>query len=104
MSDHYQRRAALTDILLALGDDFSPDGLAPLDQFHSGGIQATRDLAALAKVGPGEALLDVGSGAGGPARLLARERKAKVSAIDLTPGYVALAKALSEKSGTAVEF
>jgi len=104
MSDHYRRRAALNDILAAVGDDLSPDGLAPLDQFHSGGIQATRDLAALAKIGPGEALLDVGSGAGGPARLLAREREAKVSAIDLTPGYVELAKALGEKSGSAVEF
>ena len=104
MSEHYRRRAPLCDILAALGDDMSPDGLAPLDQFHSGGIEATRALAALAKIAAGETVLDAGSGAGGPARLLASEHQARVTAIDLTEGYVELAKALNEKSGGAVEF
>ena len=71
MTEHYRRRAPLDEILAQI-DDPSIEGLAPLDQFHSGGIQATRDLAALAKISAGEAVLDVGSGVGGPAWLWRR--------------------------------
>ena len=103
MTEHYRRRAPLDDILAQV-EDASIEGLAPLDQFHSGGIEATRDLAELAKISAGEAVLDVGSGVGGPARLLAAERMARVTGIDLTADYVELARALSAKTKIAAEF
>ena len=103
MTEHYRRRAPLERILARV-EDTSTEGLAPLDQFHSGGIKATRDLAALAGIAAGEAVLDVGCGAGGPARLLTAERQARVNGVDLTADYVELARALSAKSKIAVDF
>jgi MPBQ/MSBQ methyltransferase len=103
MTEHYRRRAPLEQILAQV-EDTSTEGLAPLDQFHSGGIKATRDLAALAGIAAGEAVLDVGCGAGGPARLLTAERQARVTGVDLTADYVELARALSAKSRIAVDF
>ena len=113
MSDHYGRAAGLTQILARI-DEISPrtispetlsaETLAPLDQFHSGGLAATRELASLAAIKSGEAVLDVGCGVGGPARVLAREHGARVSAVDLSPGYVEIGRALSMKSGIPVIF
>lgn len=42
--------------------------LAPVDEFHIGGRQATADFAAQLEFSPGSALLDIGSGLGGPSR------------------------------------
>jgi SAM-dependent methyltransferase len=103
LTEHYRRRAPLDEILAQV-DDSSIEGLAPLDQFHSGGIKATRDLAELAEISAGEAVLDVGSGVGGPARLLAAECGARVTGVDLTADYVELARALSARSKIAAEF
>src|SRR5262249_44754047 len=72
---HYGART-LTDrirsalLLAGLGDHPTIDDLAPLDQFHTGGRQATKDLADRADVHAGQAVLDVGGGIGGPARTL----------------------------------
>jgi SAM-dependent methyltransferase len=108
MSDHYSRAEALPKILARIDEisagDLSPDVLAPLDQFHSGGLAATRDLANLAAIRPGETVLDVGCGVGGPARVLAAEHGARVRAVDLSPAYVEIGRALSKKSGIAVTF
>jgi MPBQ/MSBQ methyltransferase len=107
MSEHYRRAESLENILAkidALSGDLSPDSLAPLDQFHSGGLAASRELARLAAIKPGETVLDVGCGVGGPARLLAAEHGARVRAIDLSAIFIAIARALSKKSGIAVEF
>ncbi len=103
MSDHYRRSADLAEILSRI-DDVSTEGLAPLDQFHSGGLAATRDLARFGEIKSGERVLDVGCGVGGPARLLAREHGARVTGVDLSPDYIAIARALSQKSGVAVDF
>ena len=107
MSEHYRRAESLARILTKIDEvsgDLSPDALAPLDQFHSGGLAATRELARLAAIKPGELVLDAGCGVGGPARLLAAEQGARVRAVDLSPDYIAIARALSKKSGIAVEF
>lgn len=49
-----------------------------------GGAESVRRLADAARVAPGQHVLDVGSGLGGPARLLARERGCHVVGVDLS--------------------
>ena len=53
-------------------DKLTRDDLAPFDEFHGGGRESTRELARLAALAPGMQVLDIGSGAGGPARTLGR--------------------------------
>src|SRR3972149_7980710 len=62
------------------------DDLAPADEFHSAGRHATKDLAALAALKPGSRVLDVGSGLGGPARVLAPPHRSECTGHGLTPG------------------
>lgn len=61
--------------------------LAPLDQFHTGGAGATRELAQVAGVQPGMRVLDLGGGIGGPARTLASEFGCDVTVLDLTDEF-----------------
>jgi ubiquinone/menaquinone biosynthesis C-methylase UbiE len=73
-----------------------PLDLAPLDEFHVGGLQATQDLAAQMELRPGMRLLDVGSGIGGPARYFAAEHACEVKGIDLTSEFVQVANNLTQ--------
>ena len=90
---HYGREGllgAILDALSAAGLDpasITPDDLAPLEEFHTLGRQATVELAELAEVKDGMRVLDVGAGLGGPARLLARRFGCHVTALDLTEEY-----------------
>ena len=102
VSSHYARHGALTarilDALRAAGKDtaaLEPDDLTPLDQFHLRGHEATRELAAEAGLAPGQRLLDIGSGIGGPARMLAQEQGVAVTAVDLTEAFCRTAAELS---------
>lgn len=84
--------------LAAVGKDIhtlTPADLSPIDQFHVGGIDATRELAAGMDLRPGTHLLDVGSGIGGPARYFAGEHSCKVTGIDLTEEFVRVAGRLT---------
>ena len=87
--------------LAALGKDragatLNITDLAPLDQFHTGGLQATRALAQRAAVAVSDRVLDVGGGLGGPARLLAQEIGCQVDVIDLTEAYCRIGTRLTE--------
>jgi ubiquinone/menaquinone biosynthesis C-methylase UbiE len=73
-----------------------PADLAPVDEFHIGGQQATTDFADRLDFGPGLHLLDIGSGLGGASRYFAQERQCRVTGIDLTAEYVRTAEALSK--------
>ncbi len=72
---------------------------APMDQFHTRGLAATRDLAALARIRPEERVLDAGCGLGGPARLLAETCGCHVTGVDLTPSFIEVAHLLTERTG-----
>jgi ubiquinone/menaquinone biosynthesis C-methylase UbiE len=75
--------------------------LVGFDQFHVRGLEATKEMADALKLKPGQSVLDVGSGLGGPARYLAAVHGVHVTGIDLTPDYVAVSDYLSERAGLA---
>src|SRR5262245_10333388 len=95
---------AILGALAAAGrnlDALTIDDLAPTDQFHSGGKDATLRLARLAGARPGLRVLDVGGGLGGPARTLAAQFGCHVTIVDLTESYVRAGAALTARLGLA---
>jgi SAM-dependent methyltransferase len=79
----------------------TPESLAPFDHFHGRGALATQELAAQLALQPGERVLDIGSGIGGPARWIAATFAVPVTGVDLTPEFCAAAEALNAATGLA---
>ena len=75
--------------------------LSQLDQFHTRGLMSVMELSALLNPKPGDKVLDLGSGFGGPARYLAAVAGCQVTGIDVTQLYVDIANQLTERSGLA---
>jgi SAM-dependent methyltransferase len=73
--------------------------LAMLEDFHSLGRLATAALIDLAQISASDRVLDAGTGIGGSARLIAAERGARVTAVDLTPEYCEVARWLNDAVG-----
>jgi SAM-dependent methyltransferase len=73
--------------------------LAMLEDFHSLGRLATAALVDLAQIGAGDRVLDAGAGIGGTARLIAAERGARVTAVDIAPEYCDVAEWLNDAVG-----
>jgi ubiquinone/menaquinone biosynthesis C-methylase UbiE len=102
---HYGKGDLLARLRSALKDDgVDPErpsvaDLAPHDQFHGRGLEATEELADALDVTAGDHLLDVGSGIGGPARYFAERFGCRVTGIDLTADFCAAASRLSELTG-----
>jgi 2-polyprenyl-3-methyl-5-hydroxy-6-metoxy-1,4-benzoquinol methylase len=105
VAQHYTHGSLRQSILGALAasgknlDHLTPVDLAPVDEFHIGGRQATADFATELEFGPGLHLLDVGSGLGGASRYFAHERGCRVTGIDLTQEYVDTAAILAKHVG-----
>ena len=101
ISSHYTRGNLLQRLRTALLDDgVDPDRptiehLAPYDQFHGRGLEATMEVAALLPVSPADHILDVGSGIGGPARYIADRFCCRVTGIDLTSEFCRVAHHLT---------
>lgn len=81
------------------GDRLDLADLAPLDQFHARGLEATEELASRLDLPDGAAFLDVGCGLGGPARYLASLGRWQVTGIDLNPAFIDVARMLTERTG-----
>jgi ubiquinone/menaquinone biosynthesis C-methylase UbiE len=107
ISAHYSRGDLLSRLNAALLDDgVDPDrpsieALAPYDQFHGRGLEATLEIAALVQAGPADHVLDIGSGIGGPARWFAKRFGCSVTGIDLTPEFCDVARHLTRLLGLA---
>ena len=80
-------------------DALQVEDLAPLDQFHAGGVDATRALLRRAGLQPGMHVLDVGGGLGGPARLLAYEAGCTVTVLDLSEEFCQVGELLTARVG-----
>jgi SAM-dependent methyltransferase len=88
--------------LAAAGKDttaLTPEDLAPVDEFHIRGRQATMELAQRLELQKGMRVLDVGSGLGGAARFLALEYGCQVTGLDLTEEYSQAAQLLANRLG-----
>ena len=77
------------------------DDLAPADEVHTRGREATAELANLATFSAALRVLDVGSGIGGPARYLASTYGCRVIGVDLTPSFCRAAEELTQVVGLA---
>ncbi|MGB0671954.1 MAG: SAM-dependent methyltransferase [Rhodospirillales bacterium] len=80
-------------------DEATVRDLHAFDMLHMGGAAATEDLGRRAALGKGEQVLDLGSGLGGPARLLAQTFGAQVTGIDLSPVLCDTAERLTRLVG-----
>lgn len=113
MTDRLEDRIAAhyhtPDLLDAIVDGLArsganPEGpsledLAPVDEFHTAGRITTLKALAMTPVEAGMTVLDAGCGIGGTARCLAKEKECRVTGIDLTPGYIEVARVLTERTG-----
>ena len=98
VATHYSDAGIGERILAALQaegvdiDALTPEILAPIDQFHTRGIAATREHIELAAPTGEMHVLDVGCGLGGGSRFAASRFGCRVTGIDLTAEYVETAK------------
>jgi ubiquinone/menaquinone biosynthesis C-methylase UbiE len=105
VSRHYSSGNLLERLNAALAADGADPAhpttaaLAPYDQFHVRGVEATEAIAALLEVAATDLLLDVGSGVGGPARYLATRFGCRVTGIDLTAEFCDVARHLTRLLG-----
>ena len=101
ITKHYGQGDLLARLNAALAEDGvdsahpSIDALAPYDQFHGRGLEATRDAVELMRAEASDHILDVGSGIGGPARYVATRFGCRVTGIDLTPEFCEVARQLT---------
>lgn len=105
VTQHYGRGGLLERLEAALRDDgVDParptfEALAPYDQFHGRGHEATAEAIGRMQAGQGDHLLDIGSGIGGPARQVARQLGCRVTGIDLTAEFCEVATELTRRLG-----
>lgn len=94
VAEHYTHGNLLEAIqssLAKLGktvDEVTIEDLAPVDEFHIGGRQATEDFFNQLDFSEQDHILDVGCGLGGASRFVASKYGNQVTGIDLTPEYI----------------
>jgi SAM-dependent methyltransferase len=105
VAQHYAHGALESAILEALSatgkdiDKLQPPDLSAVDEFHLGGHAATLALGNSLELLPDHALLDIGSGIGGPARHFAHAHHCRVMGVDLSDEFVQVASALTRRCG-----
>jgi sarcosine/dimethylglycine N-methyltransferase len=77
----------------------TPRDLFGVDQIHGFGLSATHDHLARVQVMPDMTVLDIGSGLGGAARVIAMETQCRVIGLDLSPSLVLAATELTRRTG-----
>jgi ubiquinone/menaquinone biosynthesis C-methylase UbiE len=103
--DHYVQQelnSTILNALIAAGKDIEQlkiEDLAPIDQFHVRGRNATVELARDLAIDKNMQILDVGCGIGGAARYLASEFGCHVTGLDLCADYCQVASGLTRRLG-----
>lgn len=97
---NYRHGDLLNAIQIALAqsgksvDKITIEDLAPVDEFHIGGRQATEHLFNQLTITEKDHVLDVGCGLGGASRYVAHRYNNRVTGIDLTEEYITTGNAL----------
>ncbi|MBI1394638.1 MAG: methyltransferase domain-containing protein [Betaproteobacteria bacterium] len=105
VSTHYTSGDLLARLNAALREDGADPGaptmadLAPYDQFHGRGLEATEEIAGFMPARATDHILDVGSGIGGPARFFAHRFGCRVTGIDLTDEFCEVARHFTQLLG-----
>ncbi|MEM9300586.1 MAG: class I SAM-dependent methyltransferase [Pseudomonadota bacterium] len=107
VSAHYTTAELVDRILAAVAaaggapDSLAVDDLKGVDEFHTGGVEATDALLSQLAIQPSTRVLDIGCGIGGTSRHIAAGWDVAVTGVDLTVAYVAAAEELSRRVGLA---
>jgi ubiquinone/menaquinone biosynthesis C-methylase UbiE len=102
---HYTHGQLLDRILSgveAIGktpDTVTVDELAPVDEFHIGGRQASEEFIGQLGLTADDHTLDIGCGIGGTSRFVASRFGCRVTGIDLTPEFIATGQSLCDWVG-----
>ncbi|MDJ0935318.1 MAG: class I SAM-dependent methyltransferase, partial [Kiloniellales bacterium] len=99
---HGSLLAAISEALATLGktpETVSVDDLAPVDEFHIGGRQASEHFLSQLALDAETHVLDVGCGLGGASRFTASRFGCRVTGIDLTTEYVETGRTLTSWVG-----
>lgn len=106
LQSHYSAPDIETRILAGLqaaGLDpeqgLTPEQLAPLDQFHTGGLRASLELLEVAPLAALDSVLDIWAGLAGAARLLASRVGCTVDCIEMSEDYCTGATLLNRLTG-----
>ncbi|RKZ43340.1 MAG: SAM-dependent methyltransferase, partial [Gammaproteobacteria bacterium] len=100
VSEHYLHGDLLKAIQTAISelgktiDSITIEDLAPVDEFHIGGRQATEHFVDQLNFSKQDHVLDVGCGLGGASRYVAHRYNNQVTGIDLTEEYIETGNAL----------
>jgi len=101
ISEHYSHGNLLETIQSSIAnldktvDNLTIEDLAPVDEFHIGGRQATEHLLNQLGFSEQDHLLDVGCGLGGASRFVANKYHNHVTGIDITPEYIETGRIMS---------
>jgi ubiquinone/menaquinone biosynthesis C-methylase UbiE len=107
VAGHYSLQgleAAVVAAIKALGKDperLTTADLRGADEFHFGWHPATVAFGAAVGLAPGEEVLDIGCGIGGPARYFAEAHGCLVTGIDLSFDFLDAATGLTRRCGLA---
>jgi ubiquinone/menaquinone biosynthesis C-methylase UbiE len=105
IAEHYTMQDLAEAIFTGLkqaGKDLNnlkQEDLAPVDEFHIRGREATVELAQQLGLNASKHILDVGSGVGGASRYLASAYGCRVTGLDLTEAYCHVARLLADRIG-----
>lgn len=100
VSRHYTHGNLVAAIRSGIGslgktiNSITIDDLAPVDEYHIGGRQASEEFLGQLDLTPDKHVLDVGCGLGGAARFVASRYGCRVTGIDLTPEFIETGKVL----------
>ncbi len=105
VAEHYTHGSLLAKITAGIESigktpaSVTVDELAPVDEFHIGGRQASEEFTSQLGLGGNDHVLDVGCGIGGTSRFVASRFGCRVTGIDLTPEFIETGTALCKWVG-----
>ena len=105
IAKHYTHGQLLERILTGLEaigrspDTVTVDELAPVDEFHIGGRQASEEFITQLVPTADDHMLDIGCGLGGTSRFMASRFGCRVIGVDLTPEFITTGQALCDWVG-----